>query len=509
MPDNFVVSQSIDGKVQLTWDYKPYDIDGFTVSYKPQDATEYTPLESVDIEQRAYTVNQELEIGKSYYFAVTAKSGKASSYPATRLYRILRDDELTGVRILRTLNSHAGIAVEYQAQNLPKEETENIGIRLSDSPDVTASNEVITIPAPANRRGKNTCMQVVPITRLPKDKSTLYIRAYAQGKTGDAKYSEPVEIKLAEQPKEIKLEWQDVTPESLKGKVEIYKTESKLNGRPFNAWYAVGNPAKSRIKRNDPQHNTPLSVQASAVNKALVLVNAAYFYGQTTLGLYGHGGLKGSDGRHRGSLRKGHPEYETMHLASRGFFGVTKAGEAIVCWAGTSQKDHKPHLYNHPMPILLGEALYADYLPEIVGKPVDFNPYYGVSAGPVVLKDGRVPVDFETFRDGQEYYVGNYEIIPYDIFGKTTYPDRTAVGVLEDGRIVLFVCDGRIPISKGANLIELAQIMKGIGCKDALNLDGGGSTNMWAAGSIINHKDIDPKTGDTRAIRSIIGFFDK
>ena len=99
--------------------------------------------------------------------------------------------------------------------------------------------------------------------------------------------------------------------------------------------------------------------------------------------------------------------------------------------------------------------------------------------------------------------------MPYDIFGSDIRPDRTAVGIREDGRIVLFVCDGRIPESKGADLVELAQIMKGLGCKDALNLDGGGSTNMWVSGEIVNHKDIVAATGDTRAIKSIIGFFEK
>ncbi|WP_367874052.1 phosphodiester glycosidase family protein [Luteolibacter sp. Populi] len=57
---------------------------------------------------------------------------------------------------------------------------------------------------------------------------------------------------------------------------------------------------------------------------------------------------------------------------------------------------------------------------------------------------------------------------------------RTAAGVSQDGRYVyLLVVDGRQPgLSEGMNLIELASWMKGLGCWDAINLDGGGSTTM-------------------------------
>ncbi len=48
----------------------------------------------------------------------------------------------------------------------------------------------------------------------------------------------------------------------------------------------------------------------------------------------------------------------------------------------------------------------------------------------------------------------------YDIFGANVTPDRTAIGYREDGKVVIFICDGRITASGGATLTELAQIMK-------------------------------------------------
>jgi len=54
---------------------------------------------------------------------------------------------------------------------------------------------------------------------------------------------------------------------------------------------------------------------------------------------------------------------------------------------------------------------------------------------------------------------------------------RTAVGVTKDGKVIFYVLDGRQPgISYGARLETLAKRMKELGCIDAINLDGGGST---------------------------------
>ncbi len=57
--------------------------------------------------------------------------------------------------------------------------------------------------------------------------------------------------------------------------------------------------------------------------------------------------------------------------------------------------------------------------------------------------------------------------------------NRTAVGIREDGTILLLVADGRFKEAEGLSLTELQQILRWLGCRDALNLDGGGSTTMF------------------------------
>ena len=61
----------------------------------------------------------------------------------------------------------------------------------------------------------------------------------------------------------------------------------------------------------------------------------------------------------------------------------------------------------------------------------------------------------------------------------TNRHNRTAVGVREDGTVLLLVADGRAKEAEGLSLTELQQLLCWLGCRDALNLDGGGSTTLF------------------------------
>ena len=61
----------------------------------------------------------------------------------------------------------------------------------------------------------------------------------------------------------------------------------------------------------------------------------------------------------------------------------------------------------------------------------------------------------------------------------TNRHNRTAVGIREDGTVLLVVADGRFKAAAGLSLPELQQILRWLGCRDALNLDGGGSTTLF------------------------------
>ncbi|MHB9106532.1 MAG: phosphodiester glycosidase family protein [Armatimonadota bacterium] len=68
----------------------------------------------------------------------------------------------------------------------------------------------------------------------------------------------------------------------------------------------------------------------------------------------------------------------------------------------------------------------------------------------------------------------------------TNRAPRTAVG-FNGTRCWLVVVDGRQPeLSVGMSHHELAELMQHLGCTDAVNLDGGGSSTLWYQGKVMN-----------------------
>ncbi|MGM9937985.1 MAG: S-layer homology domain-containing protein [Candidatus Ornithomonoglobus sp.] len=79
---------------------------------------------------------------------------------------------------------------------------------------------------------------------------------------------------------------------------------------------------------------------------------------------------------------------------------------------------------------------------------------------------------------------------------------RTAVGVKDDGTVVFYTIDGRQSgYSYGVQITTLAKRMRELGCIDALNLDGGGSTAIGAVfpGSEIFNVTNRPSDGALRS----------
>lgn len=101
-----------------------------------------------------------------------------------------------------------------------------------------------------------------------------------------------------------------------------------------------------------------------------------------------------------------------------------------------------------------------------------FDPDFVLGGGPVLLRGGA------SAPDAGEYAAG---------FRLERHP-RTAVGARADGTVVFVVVDGRQPaLSVGLTIDELAALMSELGCVEAINLDGGGSTTMVIRGRVVNH----------------------
>jgi len=97
-----------------------------------------------------------------------------------------------------------------------------------------------------------------------------------------------------------------------------------------------------------------------------------------------------------------------------------------------------------------------------------------VGGAGLLVKDGRALDDWtdEQLREG---------------FSTERHP-RTMIGVDDDGKVWLVAVDGRQPVhSVGMSFAELQRLAARLRLRDALNLDGGGSTTMVVADRIVNH----------------------
>lgn len=81
---------------------------------------------------------------------------------------------------------------------------------------------------------------------------------------------------------------------------------------------------------------------------------------------------------------------------------------------------------------------------------------------------------------------------------------RSAIGINHSGQLVMVVVDGRHSGSAiGVSDDQMAWIMRMLNCRDALHLDGGGSSTLWSQdGGVLNHPS-DNKRFDNRGERAV------
>ena len=97
-------------------------------------------------------------------------------------------------------------------------------------------------------------------------------------------------------------------------------------------------------------------------------------------------------------------------------------------------------------------------------------------------------------KEGSIYLTTKTEEFGSDVAGGRA--PRTALGLTKDGDLLLVVVDGRQSTSAGLTLLELALFMQELGAVDALNLDGGGSSEMVISDKVINN----PSDGHERMV---------
>ncbi len=102
-----------------------------------------------------------------------------------------------------------------------------------------------------------------------------------------------------------------------------------------------------------------------------------------------------------------------------------------------------------------------------------------LAAGPVLIDDGKA-MDHDAYTKGMVDNAGGKPVGAFYTY--TQRHPRTAIGTDKKGNVYLVVVDGRSKgNAEGVTISELTKVCEWLGMRDAINLDGGGSSSMWTA----------------------------
>ena len=137
------------------------------------------------------------------------------------------------------------------------------------------------------------------------------------------------------------------------------------------------------------------------------------------------------------------------------------------------------------IPARIGLAFYTDGSMKIYDETqtsaqelVDAGVWNTLSFGPALIENSVIAADLDYVEVDTNF--GNHSI-------QGNNP-RTGVGIIDNNHFIFIVVDGRSTgYSRGVTLTEFAQIFKDLGCTDAYNIDGGGSSTMYFMGRVVNN----------------------
>jgi exopolysaccharide biosynthesis protein len=275
------------------------------------------------------------------------------------------------------------------------------------------------------------------------------------------------------------IEWENVDSlyAPLPGTVHVYKTTDSLDGKPNIACY-IRIPLKVRnlIFDADTTRNrriTP-SEYYQRNNKPLVVVNCTFFLQDNSNANVVVDQKKMVSFNIPSFYSRSDSVY---YYTSRSAIGINRKGKADVAWIYTDTKKNKPFQVKQGPLVCKGRKVNTT-LKEIRQNCLSGNKKLiktwkmvtAVGGGPTLISDGAIRITNEE----EKMFTGRAI--------NDRHP-RTAMGYTSDGYLIIQVIQGRFPgIAEGATLGQEAKMLKELGCYEALNLDGGGSSCLLING---------------------------
>ena len=265
--------------------------------------------------------------------------------------------------------------------------------------------------------------------------------------------------------KNIPIQWKYLNDKSMPD-IQVFEGENKEI--PIRAWYVKINLKLEKLKikiiksKEEDKKESPLKMMVE--NQSLVLINGGFFISNNQP--MRHVGLLKTEGILNEPASQTVIKDSTRYYTNRGAFGVKNDGSIDISWCSTS--NDSIFAWKNPFPNKPGVPFKdLNYL-----NSKYWDVYEALHAGPILIKDNKIRVSVE-----EEVFFSS------PVAG---VQPRSAVGYTDDNNLILIVIDGRQVNSRGVYLEELAIIMKKLGCTNALNLDGGGSSVLLVDEILMN-----------------------
>jgi exopolysaccharide biosynthesis protein len=256
--------------------------------------------------------------------------------------------------------------------------------------------------------------------------------------------------------------------------VHVFYTADSINGKPNHAYYVSANLKDKNLlfetQATNGKRSTPSQFYHSE-SQPLLVMNCSFFEFKHNTNV----SLIIKDGQQVAYTvssipRKGKDTFTYLHPVS-GAIGISKKRKADVAWVLSDSTTKYPWAIQATIKPVL-DSLAQTNIPSILAK-ASFKPWKMLSAtagGPVLVQEGKL-------------VISNNEEMKFAGKAIADKHPRTAMGYTSNGQLIYLVVEGRFPKkSEGATLPDLANILKDIGCIEALNLDGGGSSAMLING---------------------------
>ncbi|MBL7748336.1 MAG: phosphodiester glycosidase family protein [Chitinophagaceae bacterium] len=251
----------------------------------------------------------------------------------------------------------------------------------------------------------------------------------------------------------------------------------------FRAYYVIADLKDKRLGfSTDTSKNRRLTPSAfyEKNNKPLLVVNTTFFSFATNQNL----NVVIKDGKTvaynvHTIPGKGKDTFTYRHPLGSAI-GISKKRKADVAWLYTDSVARYPVASQAPIPALKDSSsrFKLEGLSKAEQKVIDELPVAGsgiwkmqtaVGGGPVLIQNGEIMIT-------------NNEELKFAGKAIDDKHPRTAMGYTEDGKLIILVIEGRNKNAAGASLTLEAEILRDLGCVEAINLDGGGSSCMLING---------------------------